>query len=341
VGLLAAVAWLAWPLPAAVLASSGAGSITLLDRSGQPLRSALGGEADRRWVAIADVDPDVLRAFIAVEDDRFFRHPGVDLHAVARAARDNWRAGRTVSGASTISMQLARLLVPLPRTWAGKLRQAAWALRLERHLAKQAILEQYLNRVPLGQGTVGIGAAADLYFDTGADALSVGQAALLAALARAPSRDNPLIAPDRARVRRAIALGRDSARGHATLGWAYCKLGRVDEGLAALERAVTLSPGDSLWLAQLGQACGLAGKADRAREILGTLEAQARTAYVAPYHLAYVYTGLGQFDDAMEQLEQAFERHAGAMYGVRGSFLFAPLRPHPRFQALLRRMHLV
>jgi len=142
-------------------------------------------------------------------------------------------------------------------------------------------------------------------------------------------------------ARRAIALGRDSARGHATLGWAYCKLGRVDEGLAALERAVTLSPGDSLWLAQLGQACGLAGKADRAREILGTLEAQARTAYVAPYHLAYVYTGLGQFDDAMEQLEQAFERHAGAMYGVRGSFLFAPLRPHPRFQALLRRMHLV
>ena len=141
-------------------------------------------------------------------------------------------------------------------------------------------------------------------------------------------------------ARRAVALGRDYARGHATLGWAYCKLGRIDEGLAALERAVELSPGDSLWLAQLAEAYGLAGKAERAREILRDLEGQASTRYVAPNHLAYVYTGLGEYDRAMDFLEEAFEKHAGAVYGIRGSFLFAPLRSHPRFVALLRRMHL-
>jgi len=141
-------------------------------------------------------------------------------------------------------------------------------------------------------------------------------------------------------ARRAVALGRDYARGHATLGWAYCKLGRIDEGLAALERAVELSPGDSLWLAQLAEAYGLAGKAERAREILRDLEGQASTRYVAPNHLAYVYTGLGEYDRAMDYLEEASEKHAGAVYGIRGSFLFAPLRSHPRFVALLRRMHL-
>ena len=79
---------------------------------------------------------------------------------------------------------------------------------------------------------------------------------------------------------------------------------------------------------------------DRAREILAQLESQARRGYLAPNHLAYVYTGLGEQDRAIDCLEQAFEQRAGAVYGIKGSFLFAPLRPHPRFQALLRRMHL-
>jgi serine/threonine-protein kinase len=139
---------------------------------------------------------------------------------------------------------------------------------------------------------------------------------------------------------RAIAFDRNDARGHSTLGWAYFGKHRFDEGLAALERAVALSPGDTTWLAQLGQAYALAGNVDRASEILRDLEEQSRTRYVAPYHLAYVYTGLGQQERAMDCLEQAYRQHAGAVYGIRGSFLFAPLRSHPRFQALLRRMNL-
>jgi penicillin-binding protein 1C len=162
------------------------------------------------------MDPDVIAAFLAVEDQRFYGHPGVDARAVARALRSNLRAGRVVSGGSTITMQLARALHPTARSWSGKLRQALWALRLERHLSKQAILEQYLNRVPLGQGAVGVEAAAALYFGASASDLSLGQAALLAGLARAPSSDNPLVSPRRAERRRAFALGRLVVRGYAT-----------------------------------------------------------------------------------------------------------------------------
>ncbi len=139
---------------------------------------------------------------------------------------------------------------------------------------------------------------------------------------------------------RAIAFEPGYARGQATLAWVLLKTGRPDEGLAALERAVALAPGETVWLGQLGQAYALAGKVEKAREILEELEAQSGTRYVAPYHLAYVHTGLGQHDRAMDYLEQAFEQRAGSVYGIKGSFLFAPLRSHPRFVALLRRMHL-
>jgi eukaryotic-like serine/threonine-protein kinase len=141
-------------------------------------------------------------------------------------------------------------------------------------------------------------------------------------------------------ARSAIASSPEYARAHATLGWALFRSGNIDEGLAALERAVALSPGDTLWFGQLGQAAALAGRLDRAREILATLEELSTHRYVSPYHLAYVYTGLGQHDRAMDLLETAFEQRAGAIYGVRGSFLFEPLRSDPRFHALLRRMNL-
>jgi penicillin-binding protein 1C len=209
--------WIAWPLPAPLLDPPSATSVTLLDRFGQPLRATRAADgADRRWIALADVDPDILRAFVTLEDRRFPRHRGVDVAAALRAARDGLRAGHVVSGASTITMQLARLLVPISRTWAGKARQALWALRLEAHLTKQEILEQYLNRIPLGQGTVGVAAAADVYFDATAGDLSLGQAVLLASLATAPSWDNPFVDRVRAAHRRASALGRLRARGLIT-----------------------------------------------------------------------------------------------------------------------------
>jgi serine/threonine-protein kinase len=129
-------------------------------------------------------------------------------------------------------------------------------------------------------------------------------------------------------------------RGHSTFGWANFALNNHAAGLVALERAVALSPGDPLWLAQLGEAHGLAGNVERASAIFQELEAQSRTRYVAPYHLAYVHTGLGELDRAIDYLEQAYEQRSGSVYGIRGSFLFAPLRSHPRIKALLSKMNL-
>jgi TolB-like protein/DNA-binding SARP family transcriptional activator len=129
-------------------------------------------------------------------------------------------------------------------------------------------------------------------------------------------------------------------RALATLGWAYFLSGRRADGLAALERAAAASPGDTLWHAQLGAALAMAGETDRARQVLAALEARARAAYVSPYHFAYVYAGLGDAERAMDWLERAVAERAGAAYGIKGSFIFSPLHPRPRFQALLRAMGL-
>jgi TolB-like protein/Tfp pilus assembly protein PilF len=139
---------------------------------------------------------------------------------------------------------------------------------------------------------------------------------------------------------RAVEFDPDHDRARATLGWACFQQGRHHEGLAELERAVALAPGGTQWTAQLGQAHATAGHAEAAREILQKLETRAKTDYVAPYHLAYIYTGLGEQEHAIGLLEQAFEERAGAIHGIKGSFLFAPLKEHPRFQALLAKMNL-
>ncbi len=208
---------IARPLPPGMRDGGSTPAVELLDRHGQELRTTRTPDGSRHlWVPLDEMDPDLIAAFLAAEDRRFYRHPGVDVRAVVRAAWTNLRASRIASGGSTVTMQLARMLHPLPRTWAGKVHQALWALRLERRLDKQDILEQYLNRVPLGQGATGVEAAAALYFGAGARELSLGQAALLAGLARSPSADNPLVSPARAARRRAATLHRLAAGGYAT-----------------------------------------------------------------------------------------------------------------------------
>jgi serine/threonine-protein kinase len=118
------------------------------------------------------------------------------------------------------------------------------------------------------------------------------------------------------------------------------KKGEYHKGILLLQTAVSLSAGDTTWLAQLGQVYGIAGQTERAREILRQLEEEAARRYVSPYHLAYVHTGLGEPELAIDCLEQAYERRSGAVYGIRSSFLFTALHSHPRFTALLRKMNL-
>ena len=138
----------------------------------------------------------------------------------------------------------------------------------------------------------------------------------------------------------AVELDPDYDRARATLGWAYFLSGREEAGLAQLERAVSASPNNTLWLGQLGHAHAMAGHAEKAQAILRELEERARTTYVSPFHFAYVCVGLGDHDRALDWLERAVAERAGSAYSIKGSFLFTPLRAHPRFRALLRQMRL-
>ncbi len=162
-------------------------SVRVTARDGSPLRTTSGSQGGRaRWTPLSEVSPLLVEAVLAAEDRRFYRHPGVDPVAVARAAWSDLRAGRIVSGGSTVTQQLAGLLWPEPRTAAGKLREAVRAVRLELSTDKPAILEQYLNRVSYGHGIQGVGYAAEVYFHRSPAMLTAGQAAVLAALPRAP-----------------------------------------------------------------------------------------------------------------------------------------------------------
>ena len=139
----------------------------------------------------------VQNAFIAAEDRRFFQHDGVDVWGIARAVVTNVRQGAVREGASTITQQLARIVfLSQDRTITRKLKEAALALKLERQLSKQQILEQYLNYVYLGSGAYGVSDAAWIYFSKTTDQLTVAEAALIAGLPPAPSIYSPLVNPD-------------------------------------------------------------------------------------------------------------------------------------------------
>jgi penicillin-binding protein 1C len=155
-----------------------------------------------------DISPLVIEATIAVEDARFFSHSGVDIPAVMRAIRQNVTSGRVVSGASTITMQLSRLNFNHSHGMWGKLKQTFDALRLERAMDKNAILEQYLNRAFYGAGAIGIEAASRRYFGKPNTHLSLAEAALLSGLPKAPSNLNPIKDLEAACKRQQLVLQR-------------------------------------------------------------------------------------------------------------------------------------
>jgi len=208
---------------------AGLRSTRVVDREGRLLWEARGGRGTvARPVPLAEVSPWVVRATLAGEDAAFRWHPGVDPLAIARALWLDARARRFAYGGSTLTQQLAKNLAPEPRTFAGKLREAWDAWRLERTLTKDEILAQYLNRADYGRGTTGIEAAADRYFGKRARDLDLAEGSLLAILPRAPSFYDPLRHPERARARRAHVLGLMVARG------------LVDSGAAAAAAAAPL-----------------------------------------------------------------------------------------------------
>jgi penicillin-binding protein 1A len=158
---------------------------------------------------VGDIPERLRRAVIAVEDVRFFEHPGLDYIGMLRAAWTNLRRGGKVEGASTITQQLARsLFLSSERTFDRKVRELILAYKMELVLTKEQILELYLNQIYFGQGAYGVASAAQTYFGKDLSALTVGESAFLAGLPKSPNHYSPFKAYDRAKKRQEHVLGR-------------------------------------------------------------------------------------------------------------------------------------
>ena len=166
-------------------------------------------DEQRHDVAIAAISPHLQNAFVAVEDHRFFRHPGVDPIALGRAVYRNVTRSGGVEGGSTITQQLARtLFLSNRRSYGRKAREAVLAMLIDLQLNKQQILELYLNRIFLGSGIYGVEAMSQRVFGKPAKNLSVAESALIAGLARAPATFSPWNNPDEALKRSHVVLAR-------------------------------------------------------------------------------------------------------------------------------------
>ena len=215
--LAASVAWSRYEasLGPLDLAASRDGSTIVVDRNGRLLRPFT--LPDGRWRLPAtthEVDPRYLAMLVAYEDGRFYDHRGVDVRALVRAGAQWLARGHVVSGGSTLTMQVARLIEPRPeRTLAVKLRQIARALEIEREVGKDGVLDRYLTLAPFGGNLEGVRAASLAWFGKEPLRLSIAEAALLVALPQSPEARRPDRFPLAARAARDRVLDRIAARG--------------------------------------------------------------------------------------------------------------------------------
>lgn len=185
------------------------GSTLVLARDGSPLRAYADRDGVWRYrVRLADVSPTYLAALLHFEDRWYFRHPGVNPASLLRAMAQAFSSGRVISGGSTLTMQVARMLEPIPRTPLGKLKQAWRALQLEWRYSKSEILEMYVNLAPFGGAIEGVQAASHAYLGKSAANLSDAEAALLVALPQSPSRLRPDRHPQAAQAARDKVIAR-------------------------------------------------------------------------------------------------------------------------------------
>ena len=220
-------------------------AVTFTDRTGLPLGTVLASDS-RHAVAVPldRISPDFLRAIVAAEDARFYRHGAIDVAALARATRDYLVYGEARSGGSTIEMQLARLLHPTPSSIRGKFVQIAGAERIAIRSSKTAILEAYVNRVPMGGNLYGVEAASRTYFGEPAADLDLAQASLLAAIPNDPDGLAPsanwsaLRARQRYVLQRMVTVG-DISEPAATRAFAETlHARRADEGITDAAHAL-------------------------------------------------------------------------------------------------------
>jgi penicillin-binding protein 1A len=172
------------------------------------------GEERRDFVHIEDVPTVMKQAILAAEDDRFYQHPGIDTVGIVRAAYSNFLGGGKRQGASTITMQVARnFFLSTEKTLTRKIYEVLLALKIEHSLAKDEILQIYINQIYLGQRAYGFAAAAQFYYGKALKDVSTAEAAMLAGLPKAPSAYNPVANPKRARLRQMYVLRRMNSLG--------------------------------------------------------------------------------------------------------------------------------
>ncbi|MHB1272310.1 MAG: penicillin-binding protein 1C [Rhodanobacter sp.] len=249
------------------------GSTVVLARDGTPLRAFADSDGVWRYpITAKQVSPLYLKALLSYEDRWFYRHPGVNPYALARGLAGGLRHGHIVSGGSTLTMQVARIIEPdsywfRPHTFGGKLVQILRALQLEAHLSKAQILDLYLNHAPFGGPIEGVEAASWAYLGKPASQLSRAEAALLAVLPQAPSRLRPDRHPEAARAARDKVLTRMRDLGV----WSAAQVRD-----AAIEPVVARSLHAPLSAALLAER--LHQEQPRARRIVSTIDANLQRA---------------------------------------------------------------
>jgi len=285
-------------------------SVLVDDKDGSLLRAFTAKDgAWRLPVAAGEVDPRFRRMLLAYEDKRFESHWGVDPLALLRATGQLLRHGHVISGASTLTMQTARLLEPRPRTLGAKLIEMARAFQLEERFGKGEILAMYLTLAPYGGNLSGIRAATRFYFGKEPRELNDGEAALLVALPQSPERLRPDRAPQAAAAARARVLARLAAAGAiaavaaAEASAAPVPAGRLPAALDAphlAERLLAASPGRSELRSLIDGDLQRRLQALAARQRLG-LEAGATVAILVAENATMAvraYVGAADFFDA-------------------------------------------
>lgn len=190
--------------------------LTIYSSDGQVI--GVYGEQRREFTKIGDFPKILKDAVIAAEDKRFYEHWGVDVWGVARAAIGNVMAGGVQSGASTITQQVAKnFYLSSERSFTRKFNEALLAYKIEQSLSKDKILELYFNQIYLGQRAYGFASAAQIYFNKNVNDLTLAEAAVLAGLPKAPSAYNPIVNPERAKLRQAYILNNMLEEGMITL----------------------------------------------------------------------------------------------------------------------------
>jgi len=219
------------------------------DRNGLPLGTLLTRDQEHTSVVpLNQVSPQFIHAILAAEDGSFYHHGALDMKAIIRASKEAIHAKRIVSGASTITMQLARMLDPVPRTFSGKMQEIWLSWRLAAGMNKDEILAAYINRLPMGGNIYGVEAASRIYFSIPASELNLAQASLLAAIPNNPTYFNPYEHWERLKQRQRYVLNRMIQESYIT-GTNAARTQTEKVVFQSRQRGIIAAPHFLFWLA--------------------------------------------------------------------------------------------